>query len=77
MSRSAHRLEIELRALEACADRARMALACAYSSAAEFEAEFVRERQASRFAANAVGRLRVALAATAGAAVVLLVAFSL
>jgi hypothetical protein len=73
MSWTAAQLDAELRALEACADRARIALACTYSSAAEFEAEIVRARRPRSLAANAAARLRMVLAVTAGAAIVMLV----
>jgi hypothetical protein len=39
------RLQADLRALEISADRAGMALACAFSSADEFEADVIRARR--------------------------------
>ena len=42
---SVDRLRHDLGALEASANRAGLALACVYSSAAEFEAEIIRERR--------------------------------
>jgi hypothetical protein len=77
MTRNAHRLETELRALEACADRARTALACVYSSAEEFEAALARDRRSRLFTADMVAHLRTALAVTAGAAVVALIVLAL
>jgi|RhiMethySRZTD1v2_1073278.scaffolds.fasta_scaffold00797_24 DNA invertase Pin-like site-specific DNA recombinase len=38
--------EADMAALKSAADRARAALACAFSSSAEFEADLIRERRA-------------------------------
>jgi hypothetical protein len=46
-SRTVTRLEADLRALRASAERAGMALACAFASSDEYEAEIIRERRAS------------------------------
>jgi hypothetical protein len=47
LSASSLRPQAELMALEACAERAGAALACAYSSSAEFDAELIAERRAA------------------------------
>lgn len=63
---SVERLRHDLGALEASAERAGRALACSYSSAAEFEAELIRERRAAgAYAPPHAASLRVLLAATA------------
>jgi hypothetical protein len=60
------RVRHDLGALEDSATRAGLALACSYSSAAEFEAEIIRERRAAGAYGNPrVAHLRIALAATA------------
>jgi hypothetical protein len=57
-------------ALEASANRAGLALACSYSTAAEFEADLIRERRAAGAYANPrAGQLRVFLTATAAASI--------
>ncbi len=62
----ANRVQRDLGALEASVDRAGLALACAYSSAAEFEAEVIRVRRAAgAYARPRMGQLRLVLAATA------------
>lgn len=56
---SVDRLRHDLGALEASADRAGLALACIYSSAAEFEAEIIRERrEAGAFARPRLAQMR-------------------
>jgi hypothetical protein len=63
---SVDRLRHDLGALEASANRAGLALACSYSSAAEFEAEIIRERRAAgAFAQPRVVQMRMLLTATA------------
>jgi hypothetical protein len=47
LSASSLRPQAELVALEACAERAGAALACAYSSSAEFDAALIAERRAA------------------------------
>ena len=69
------RVQAELSALEACAERAGMALACVYSSADEFEAaRRDAGRAAQQWLPHHVDRLRLVLAATALTAVGALVA---
>jgi hypothetical protein len=46
-SRTLARLEADLLALRASAERAGMALACVFSSSDEYEADIIRERRAS------------------------------
>ena len=63
---SVDRLRHDLGVLEATANRAGIALACSYSSAAEYEAEIVRERRAAgAFSQQRITRMRLMLAATA------------
>lgn len=63
---SVDRLRHDLGALEASADRAGLALACVYSSAAEFEAEIIRERrEAGAFARPHLAQMRMLTVATA------------
>ena len=63
---SVDRLRHDLGALEASANRAGLALACSYSSAAEYEAEIIRERRAAgAFAQPRVTQMRLVLTATA------------
>ena len=60
-------------ALEADAVRARLALACAYSSADEYEAELIRTRRAAGvYGPRSHQRHAIALCATAVAAIALL-----
>jgi hypothetical protein len=47
LAASSLRPDAELMALEACAERAGTALACAYSSSAEFDAELIAARRAA------------------------------
>ena len=68
------RVRAELGALEASAERAGAALACVYSSAAEFEAAELEARRAAAWMPARIDGLRVLLAATAFAAVVALAA---
>jgi hypothetical protein len=46
-SRTLARLEADILALRASAERAGMALACVFSSSEEYEADLIRERRAS------------------------------
>jgi hypothetical protein len=63
------RIQAELRALEASADRAGMALACAFSSAEEFEADVIRARRnAGLIGHRHIAGMRGLLAMTATAA---------
>jgi hypothetical protein len=65
-ARTIARLQADLRALEASADRAGMALACAFSSAAEFEADVIRARRdAGLIGHRHLAGMRGVLAATA------------
>ncbi len=59
------RLQQDLGALEASATRAGLALACSYSSAAEFEAEIIRERRAAGAYGQPHDQMRVVLTVTA------------
>jgi hypothetical protein len=71
---SVDRLRHDLGALEASATRAGLALACSYSSAAEFEAELIQQRRAAGAYGNPrVNQMRVLLTATATASLVALV----
>jgi hypothetical protein len=65
---SVARMQAELCALEASAERAGTALACVYSSAAEFEAAQIDARRALRWRLPAIDATRLTLAATAVAA---------
>jgi hypothetical protein len=66
-------VEADLRALEASADRAGLALACAFSSAAEFEADVIRARREARLIGSRhIAQMRGVLVATATAALVVL-----
>jgi hypothetical protein len=71
---SVARMRAELGALEACAERAGTALACIYSSSAEFEAAQIDARRALRRRLPAVNVARLMLAATVVSAVVALAA---
>jgi len=72
---SVARVRAELGALEASAERAGAALACAYSSSDEFEASEIRARRAAGLLApRLAGRLRVLLWATAIASLLALAA---
>jgi hypothetical protein len=46
-SRALSRIETDLAALRASADRAGVALACVFASSDEYEAEIIRQRRAS------------------------------
>jgi hypothetical protein len=75
---SVARLRAELGALEATAERAGAALACAYSSSAEFEASEIQARRAAGLLVSPLAReMRVVLWATALTAVVALAAICL
>ncbi|MDQ2083165.1 hypothetical protein RA307_23520 [Xanthobacteraceae bacterium Astr-EGSB] len=68
-ARTIARLEADLRELEASADRAGLALACAFSSSDEFEADRIRVRREARLIGSRhIAQLRGALALTATAA---------
>jgi DNA invertase Pin-like site-specific DNA recombinase len=65
---SVDRLQHDVGALEASASRAGLALACSYSTAAEFEAELIRERRAAgAYARPRAGQWRALLTATVAA----------
>ena len=68
------RVRDELGALEASAQRAGAALACLYSSSAEFEAEQIEARRAAMWVPFQIDGMRVVLVATTFAAVVALAA---
>ena len=69
-ARTTARVEADLRALEASADRAGLALACAFSSADEFEADVIRVRREARLISSRhIAQMRGALVVTATAAV--------
>ena len=70
---SVARMRAQLGALEASAERAGMALACAYSSADEFEAAQIDARRARLQAADG---LQLVLTATTVAAVIALAALA-
>jgi hypothetical protein len=71
---TATQVEAELGALEQSIDRARSALACAFSSSDEFEAAVIRAQRArGAFAPWYITQLRTILAATAVAAAIALV----
>jgi hypothetical protein len=75
---SVARMRAELGALEASAERAGAALACIYSSSDEFEAAEIRARRAADlWGPRTIGAMRLVLAATAIAALALLVAFTI
>lgn len=64
------RVESDLRELEASANRAGLALACAFSSSAEFEADVIRARREARLISSRhIAQMRGALVVTATAAV--------
>ena len=68
-------LGAELGALEASAERARAALACAYATSAEFEAAVIRaRREAGMFDPWYIARLRMMLALTIVVAAIAVVA---
>ena len=72
-ARTMARVEADLRELEASADRAGLALACAFSSAAEFEADVIRTRREARLITSRhIAQLRGALVVTATAALAVL-----
>lgn len=72
---SVARVRAELGALEACAERAGAALACTYSSSAEFEASEIQARRAAGLLPpRRADELRVLLWATALAALIALAA---
>jgi hypothetical protein len=70
LSASSMRPDTDLMALEACAERAGAALACAYSSSAEFDAELIAERRAAGVYGPRRQRRRI-LATAAGIAAAL------
>jgi len=69
-------MRAELGALEASAERAGTALACVYSSVAEFEAAQIDARRALRWRLPAIDSMRLVLAGTAFAAVAALAALA-
>jgi hypothetical protein len=72
---SVARVRAELGALEASAERAGAALACAYSSSDEFEASEIRARRAAGLLPSPMGgHLRILLWATLIASLIALVA---
>ena len=71
---SVDRFRDELGALEATAERAGAALACIYSSSAEFEAAEIETRRAALWLPFQIDGLRVVLAATTFAAAAALAA---
>jgi len=73
---SVARMRAELGALEASAERAGTALACIYSSAAEFEAAQIDARRALRRRLPPIDTMRFMLVATAVAAVAALAALA-
>jgi len=73
-ARTIARVEADLRELEASADRAGLALACAFSCAAEFEADVIRARRdAGLIGRRHVAQMRGILAITATAALAALI----
>ncbi len=67
-SRTVAKLETDLLALRASAERAGMALACVFASSEEYEADLIRERRASgAFGPRRSLRRRMRLAALIGA----------
>ncbi len=71
--RSGDRFGAEIGALEECLERARGALACPYSSSAEFEAAVIRAQRArGAFVPRSVTYLRWLLAVTAAGAMLAL-----
>ena len=67
-SRTLARLEADLLALRASAERAGMALACVFTSSDEYEADLIRERRASgAFRPRRSLRRHLRLAALVGA----------
>jgi hypothetical protein len=79
MWHSAHGLRPagDLTALEAIAQRAGAALACAYSSSAEYDAELIAERRAAGVYGPRRRRRRLLIGAAGIAAGALLIVFSL
>jgi hypothetical protein len=69
-------MRAELGALEASAERAGIALACVYTSAAEFEAAQIDARRALRWRLPEVNAMRFMLAATTVAAIAALAALA-
>lgn len=73
-ARTIARLQADMRALDRAAQRAGVALACAYTTADEFEAAVIRARRGRGIAGPwFIGQMRVALVGTAVAAVAMLV----
>ncbi len=71
------RMQAELHALEASAERARVALACIYSSSDELAAAEIRARRiAARWSPAVVLSMRLVLAATAVAGLAALAALA-
>jgi len=56
-------VQAELRAIEASAERARLALACVFSCSEEFEAARIRDR-VERLSARLIGQMQIVLGAT-------------
>jgi hypothetical protein len=74
---SVARLQADLGALEASAERARAALGCIYSSSNEFEAAAIRARQAvNLWGPRTIGTMRLVLGATMLAALAALAALA-
>ncbi len=68
----------DLVALEQCVERARLALACSFASAEEFEADVIRRRRESgAFEPRFAALFQLVLGATAGACVVALIVLAL
>jgi hypothetical protein len=75
---SGQQVRAELAALEESVERARLALACVFSSSDEFEADIIRKRrEAGAFESRFATTFQLVLGATAGICVVALVAFVL
>ena len=77
-SRSGNRVLTDIVALEESVERARLALACSFSSSDEFEADVIQKRRESgAFESRFAAVFQLALGATAGACIVALVVFAL
>jgi hypothetical protein len=74
-ARTLARMRADLQELEFSAERAGVALACAYSSAAEFEAAVIRAHRGRGLVGDAfIARMRFVVAASATAAALMVLA---
>jgi hypothetical protein len=75
---SGNRVQADIVALEQSVERARLALACSFSSYDEFEADVIQKRrQSGAFESRFASAFQLVLGTTAGACIVALVIFAL